>query len=107
MSVQKLDGIFDSHNVVVLSFIDQINNRSQRRALATAGRSSHQHDPVLNIDDLFKLFRKIKVTELWRMHGDHAHHDGVGAPLLKDVHSKARFARSTEGEISGTSLFQT
>ncbi len=105
--VQKLDRIFNRDDVVVVRFVDQIDDGGQRRTLAAAGWSSDQHNPILDIDDLLQLFRQIEVVELRRTHRDHAHDNRVGAALLEDVHAKTCFTRSTERQVGRTSLLET
>src|SRR5687767_10321872 len=105
--MKELDRILNCHDVIKLCFIDQIDNRGKCRTLSTAGRSSYKHNPVLDLNDLFQLFRKIKVGEVRRMHWNYAHHNRVRAPLLKNVHAETRITGNAERKISRASFLKT
>src|SRR5215213_4477865 len=107
MRVQKLDRILDRHDVVVVRFVDEVDNGRQRRALATPGWSSDKHDSVLNIYYLFQYVGQIEITELRRPHRNHAHDDRVRAALLEDINAKTSVAGNTERQIRGATLFKT
>ena len=104
--VQKLDRIFDGDDVVVVSLVDQIDNRRERGTLAASGWSSDQHDAVFDIYYLFQLFRQIEIAELRRPHRDHAHDDRVCAALLEDIDAETRVARSAERQVGRARLFE-
>ena len=55
VGVQKLNRIFDRHDVVVLRFVNEIDYGGQRRALTTAGWTSDEHDTILQFDDIAQL----------------------------------------------------
>src|SRR6185503_9322409 len=99
MVMEKLDWIFNRHNVVVLSFIDQIDDGRECRALSAARRSCYQYDPVLDVYDLFELFGQVEVAKLRRVHRDDSHHDRMSAALLENVNSKASITGYAEREI--------
>ena len=107
MRVQKLDRILDGDDVVVVRFVDQIDDRSERRTLATAGWPSDQHDPVFDIYYLFQLFRQIEIAEVRRSHRNHAHDDRVRAALLEDIHAKTSVAGNTERQVGRAGFFET
>lgn len=91
--------------VELVSLIKSIT--AARVELFTPGRPGHQHDAVLNLDDLFQLFGKTKVAEPWRAHRDYSHHNGMRPPLLEDIHAKASVSRCTKRQICGAGLIQT
>src|SRR4029450_6193191 len=100
MAVQKLDRILDCDNVVVLRFVDQVDNCRERGALSTAGRTGNENNSILDLSDILKLFRKVEVFEVRRFPGNNPHHYRVSASLFEDIHAKARLTRRTEGNVS-------
>jgi len=63
--VKEFYGIFNRHDVVVLRFVDQIDDRRQRRALSAPGWTGNQHDAVLDLGNLHQLLGQVKVFKLW------------------------------------------
>ena len=104
--VQKLDRIFDRDDVVVVRFVDQIDDRGECRTLTAAGWSSDQHDAVFDIYYLFQLFRQIEIAETRRPHRNHAHDDRVCAALLEDIDAKTRITGNAERQVCRASLFE-
>ena len=104
--VQKLDRVFDRDDVIKLCLINQIDHCRQRRALATAGRAGNQDNPVFQFSYFPQLLRQVEVFEGRRTRWNHAHHDRVGAALLKNVHAKAIKARQAERDIRRAIFFQ-
>src|SRR5215470_596064 len=104
--MQKLDRIFDRDDVVVVRLIDQINDGGERRALATAGRSSDEHDPVFDVYYFFQYVGQIEIAEPRRPHGNNAHDDRVRAALPKDIHAETRVAGRAERQVRGTRFFK-
>src|SRR5437588_8669492 len=92
MRMQKLDRIFDRHDMIVLRLINQIDNRRQGRALARTGRAGYQHDAVLKLNNCFQLFWKVELFKTRRPVRYNAHDDGVSATLHEDVDAKTREA---------------
>ena len=58
--MKKFDRIFNGDDVVVLSLIDQVDNRREGGTLPAAGRSRYQHDPVFDVNNLFQLSGRLK-----------------------------------------------
>jgi len=75
--------------VVVLRLVNEIDDGGERRALAAARGAGHEHDTVLDLDDVAHLLGQIEIREVWRPRRNHAHYDGVGAALLEDVYAKS------------------
>src|SRR6185369_17591141 len=96
---QKLDRIFNRDDVVVVRLVDEIDDRSERRTLATSGWSSDEHDPVFDIYYLFQYFRQIEIAEPRRPHWNHAHDDRVRAALPENIHAKTSVSGRTERNI--------
>ena len=105
--VQKLNRILDRDDVVVLRLVNEIDDRGERRALAAAGRTGHQHDTVLHLDDVAHLRRQIEIREVRRPRRNYAHHDRVCAALLENVHAKAAKTRHAERKVGRPILLQT
>src|SRR2546430_10700980 len=100
MTVQELDRIFNRDNVVVLGFINQIDDGCERRTLAAAGGTSDQHDTGLHLDDLAQLLRQTKVFEARRPRRNNPHHNCIGAALSEDVDAKSVYpGRSEERRV--------
>src|SRR5437868_1337934 len=105
--VQELDRIFDRYDVIIMSLIYQIDNRSQRRTLATAGRTRNQHNAVFDVYDLFQLLRQVEIAETRRSHGYNTHDDRVRPTLLEDVDAETSVARNAERKVSRAGFFQS
>src|SRR5689334_9673759 len=105
--VQKLDRVFDRNDVVVMRFVDKVDDRRESRALAAAGWASDENDAILDVRNLLQLLGKIEIAELRRTHRNHAHDDRVRAALFEDIDAETRLAGRAERQISRTSLFQT
>src|SRR6185503_3207964 len=94
--VQELDGIFNSNYVVVLCFVDQVDDCSKRRGFARAGRASQEHDTVLHVRDFFQNRWYPKLFERRDIVGYNAHDDGVSTALFEDVDSESRQTSQAE-----------
>src|SRR5437868_9726492 len=99
VAVQEIDRILDRDDVIKLRFVNQIDNRRERRALAAAGRTSDQHDTVLHLDNLAQLLRQTKVFEARRARRNHAHYDRVGSALLENVDSKSVYSGQAKRNV--------
>src|SRR5436309_1958049 len=99
VTVKKLNRIFDRDDVIELRFIDQIDDCRERRTLAAAGWTSDQHDPGLHIDNLAQLLWQTKIFETRRPWRNHAHDDGVGPSLPKNIHTESIYPRQAERNI--------
>ena len=54
VAVQELDRVLDRHHVRAARPVDVVDHRRQRRALAAAGRSGHEHEAALFAGDLLE-----------------------------------------------------
>src|SRR5436853_5615759 len=99
MTVKKLDRILNRDDMVVLGFIDQINDGCESGALAAAGGTSHQYDTGLHIDNFAQLLRQTKVFEARRPRRDHPHHNCMSAALSEDVNAKSIDPRKAKRNI--------
>src|SRR2546427_821729 len=88
MPVKKLDRIFNRDDVIELCFVDQIDDRRQRRALAAARRPGNQDDAILQFDYIAQLSGQIKVLEARRARRNHAHDDRMCTSLLENIDAK-------------------
>src|SRR5262245_34288160 len=98
--MKKFNRIFNSYDVIVLSLVNQVDYGSEGGAFATASWSGNQHNTVLQIRDLHKLFRQIKISELGWPPRNNSHDDRVTAALFEDVHAKATLAGKAKGKVS-------
>ena len=99
--VQELDRILDREDVIGARLVDQVDDRGERRRLARAGRSGHEHDAVLERGDVGERRRQIQLRERRNLRRDDAHDDRVGAALAEDVDAEpgaVRDARTTKSQ---------
>src|ERR1044071_9949605 len=87
--VQVLDWIFDRDHVVVLLFVDDVDECGLGRALAGTGWTSNEHKAVAQLGDIGQMRWQAESLERGDVSRNHAHHDGVNAALLKDIHAEA------------------
>src|SRR5437660_7055941 len=99
MAVPELNRILDRDDVIKLCFVNQIDNRGERRALAAAGWTSDQHDTVLHLDNLAQLLRQTKVFEARRARRNHAHYDRVRSALLENVDTKSVYSGQAKRNV--------
>src|SRR4029078_11592027 len=99
--------ILDRDDVVVVGFVNQIDNGCKCRTLPAARWSSHKDDAVFQIYYLLQLFGQIEITELRRSHRDHAHDNRVRSTLLENIDAKTRVAGNAERIVSRTGFFET
>src|SRR5690349_4670825 len=97
--MRKLDGIFNRDDVVVLCFIDQIDDRGERGTFAAAGRAGNEHDPILQLDDVAQLRRQIEILKSRRPFRNHTHYDRMRSALFEYVDAKTTETRNTERQI--------
>src|SRR5690242_21934576 len=102
--VQELDRVFDRYDVIVVSLIYQIDNSSQCRTLATAGRTRNQHNAVFDVYDLFQLLRQVVIAETRQSHGYNTHDDRVRPTLLEDVDAETSVERSAKRKLGASGL---
>ena len=91
--MQILDRIFDSHHVIVLWFINDVDDGRQGWALARSGGSRNQDQAIAQVSNLSKLWGKDKWTKRGDVGGDNPHYDGINAALLKNVDAKTGAGR--------------
>src|ERR1700741_1118014 len=107
MRVEILDWIFDGYDVVVLLFINQVNDRGLGGTLSRTGWTSHQDQTVSQFGNLRQLVRKTQRLDRGNVGGNHAHDNGIDTALLKDIDAKARARRERVAEVSSTSARQS
>src|ERR1700721_4655904 len=99
--MHKFDGIFDGEDVIRVDIVDAIEHSCQRRRFARSGGPGDQHDASTKIHDLPELRRKMQIVKAGNYLSDYAHHNGVAAALLTQVHSKSAVSGEPGGKIAG------
>src|SRR5262245_21899951 len=93
VQVQILDRILDGDDVVVLLFVDDVDDGGLRGALARAGRTSYQHQAIAKLGDITQLRRQTERLERRNVSWDNPHDNRIDATLLKYVDAKTRSGR--------------
>ena len=89
MRGQVLERIFDGHNVVMLFFVDDVDDCGLSGALTGPRWASDEHQTIPEIRNLFEMLRQAEVFERGNLGGDNSHNDGIDASLLKDIYTEA------------------
>ena len=75
MGMQIFDRIFNRDHVVVLGLVNDVDDRSQRRALARSRRAGDQNQAVTKFSNLSELGRQHERGERGNVRWDDAHDD--------------------------------
>ncbi len=104
--VQKLDGIFDGDDVVVLLLIDAIQKHRKGRRLARAGRAGHEHDAITQLGDFGQLLGQVQSLKVGNCSRNDAHDHGTTAALNENVDAEAGQAGQSVGDVTSAVLPQ-
>src|SRR5688500_3959763 len=99
--MEIFDRIFDRDNVILLLFVDDVDDGGLGGALARAGWSSDEHEAVAEFGDIREVRRKAERFQRRDFGRDDAHHDRVDAALLKDIYAKSRARRQRVTQVGG------
>src|SRR5713101_1706685 len=89
MGMKKLDRIFESNDVNILSLVQFIDHCGQSSRLTTASCTGYQHDPILFFDYRLKDGRQIQFRKRWHGWLQLTHDNGAPAVLFVNVCAEA------------------
>src|SRR5436189_4994882 len=98
--VKKLDWILNRENVIGMQFVDQINNRCQRRRLSRASWPCHQHNTIAQPSDIMQLHRQIQLLEGRNFAGNYPHHDDTSTALHEGIDAESRCSSQAVRDIT-------
>ena len=94
--VHELDRVFDRQHVAVFVFVQVVDHRRQRGALARAGGAGHQHQAARLERQLGEDLGRVELLERQDLARNGAEHGAGAAVLVEGVDAKARQALDLE-----------
>ena len=88
VGVQVLDRIFDRHHVIVLRFVNDVDDCGERGTFAGTRRSRNEHQAVFQLGNICQLGRQSQSRQRRYVGRNNAHHDRIHTALLKNIAAK-------------------
>jgi hypothetical protein len=107
VAVDELDRIFHRDDVTLPLLVDLVDHRGERRRLARAGGTRHQHQPPRPLRKLRDHRRKPEVLKGSHIEGNHADYEGNASALLEDVAAEPGEVLDAEGKVELVLLLET
>ena len=104
--VHELDGIFDGHHMVAPIGVDQVDQRSQGRALAASGGSGDQDESLAGLRELPEGRRQVQRFERGNFFGKQTDAARDGAALVMDVGAESPDAFAAEAQVDRLGALQ-
>src|SRR5213075_2726607 len=90
--MHELDRIFNGDDVQRARFVDQLDDRRERRRLAAARRAGDENESAANLRDAPHLIGKTELLDGHDLRRDDAEHHACAALLAEKIHAIARHA---------------
>ena len=97
--VDELDRILDRDDVIVARLVDVVDHRAERRRLAGAGRSGHEHEPLVQLAELQDVRRQPELLRGQDLGRDDAEHRARALAIREHVGAEARQPDNLVGEV--------
>ena len=104
--VIKLDRILDRDDVVIVGFVDEVDQARERGAFARAGGARHEKQATRPLGHLFADFRHTQLLGSEHLVGDLPEHHGDRALLLEHAHAETGHIFEGEAEVAAPLLGQ-
>ena len=100
--VIKLDRILDRDDVVIVGFVDEVDQARERGAFARAGGARHEKQATRPLGHLLADFRYTQLLRSEHLVGDLPEHHGDRALLLEHAHAETGQVFEGEAEVAAT-----